>query len=124
MIRINNQNGMTAISWAAVLGLGAVMVLIALKLLPIYLEIFNVSSHVSKLNEDGGLQDMSDEEILITLQKRFSIDNVESVKNDDVIITRDGSGVTVAVDYEVRKSLLGNVDAVVVFSSGLSDKEK
>lgn len=119
MINLKKQQGLTAISIAFLLVTGGFAVLIALKLLPVYIENFNVSSHVKKVNAIPSLSQMSDEEIISTLIKRFGIDNVENVKGEHIVITRDGAGVKVDVDYEVRKPTLGNVDVVVVFSPEL-----
>lgn len=116
MNNINNQKGLTAISIVFILIVAGFAVLVFLRLLPIYMENFSVSSHVSKLNDDSALQQMSDDEILVTLRKRFGVDNVENVKDENVIINRDGGNVSVEVDYEVRTPLLGNVEAVVVFA--------
>ncbi|NOX91852.1 MAG: DUF4845 domain-containing protein, partial [Gammaproteobacteria bacterium] len=55
-------------------------------------------------------------EILSTLNKRFSIDDVKNVTNENIFIERrkDGSMV-IAIEYEVRTPALGNVDMVVSF---------
>ena len=111
----NRQNGMTTISLALLLGLLAFMVLITLTLAPIYLENLNVAQKLKTLKKDSSVANMTDDEIMETLFKRFSIDNVDSVKAEDVLISREGGTVQISVEYEVRKQLVGNVDVVVSF---------
>ncbi|MDH5326493.1 MAG: DUF4845 domain-containing protein [Gammaproteobacteria bacterium] len=118
MRNIKTQMGLTAISMAFLLVVGGFAVLVALRLIPVYLEDFNVKSHVAKLNANPGLAEMTDEEILSTLSKRLGVDNVKNVNLDEhVEIVRDGATTTVVVNYEVRRPLLGNVDAVVRFTT-------
>ena len=107
---------MTMAAIAAGLALLAFFVMIAIKLIPIYMENFNVASHVSRLEQDSRSTEMTKEEIRKTLVKRFGIDDVKSVTRQDIFITDIPGGYSVEVDYEVRKSLLGNVDVVVYFN--------
>ena len=111
----NKQNGMTTISLALLLGLIAFFVLIALTLTPIYLENLNVAQKLKTLKKDPAIANMTDDEIMETLFKRFSIDNVDSVQAENVLINREGGTVHISVEYEVRKQMVGNIDVVVSF---------
>ncbi|NOX76678.1 MAG: DUF4845 domain-containing protein [Gammaproteobacteria bacterium] len=113
----SKQRGMTVIAMALVLGLVAFFANLTIKLFPIYMEHFNISSHLDSLASENSTVRKSDNEIFAMLKKRFDIDDVTHVANDDIFIERaqDGS-VTVAVEYEVRTNAFGNVDVVVSFS--------
>ena len=118
MIKIRNQTGLTAISIVFLLIVGGFAVLVTLRLLPVYMENFNVNSHVANVNSLPNLSEMGDEEILTTLRKRLELDDVTNVNLEDhAEILREGANVSVIVIYEVRKPLLGNVDALVKFST-------
>jgi len=111
------QDGMTAIAIAAILIMIAFFALIAMRLFPVYMEHFSVTTHLENLAADGETKNLSDEEIWGKLQKTFQIDNVNNVKNENIIIERlEGGGMTVTIEYEVRTPGLGNVDLVAVFS--------
>ena len=111
------QEGMTGIAIAAILVMLAFFALIAMRLFPVYMEHFSVTTHLENLAADGDTKKMSDKEIWGKLQKTFQIDNVDNVKNEDIIIERfEGGGMTVTIEYEVRTPGLGNVDLVAVFS--------
>ncbi|WP_455366164.1 DUF4845 domain-containing protein [Kaarinaea lacus] len=116
MKNYNNQRGVTMITIAAGLALLAFFVLVAITLLPIYIENFSVCSHVSRIGADMRASELTKEEIRKTLIKRFGIDDVKSVAREDISITEIPGGYSVEVDYEVRKHFLGNVDVVVYFT--------
>jgi hypothetical protein len=107
---------MTAISIAVLLAILAFFVLIALTLTPIYIENFNVNSHLTRLGKESGVTTMTKEEIRSTLMKRFEIDDVKNVQPEDIGILDDKGLLTINVEYEVRRHILGNVDVVVYFN--------
>lgn len=110
------QEGMTGIGIAIILGLVAFFALIALRLFPIYMEHFSVTTHLGNLASDSATKNKSNEEILDKLNKSFQIDDVKNVKGEHVFIERhQGGGMTIAVEYEVRTPGIGNVDMVVSF---------
>ncbi len=116
MRNYDKQRGMTMITIAAGLALLAFFVLIAITLVPVYLENFSVSSHVSRLGKDSRSKEMTKEELRNTLLKRFGIDDVKHVSREDILVTDIQGGYRIEVDYEVRKSFMGNVDLVVFFT--------
>lgn len=111
-----HQKGMTGISMALILVLVAFFAMVVLRLFPIYMEHFSVTSHLKSLSNEAGMSKKTNSEIISTLQKRFSIDDVKSVTDEHIFIDREKGGlVTVAVEYEVRTPAMSNVDMVVNF---------
>ena len=111
------QDGMTGIGIAVILGMIAFFALIAMRLFPIYMEHFSVTTHLENLATDATTKDKTDEEILKKLKRSFQIDDIKNVKNEHVFIERNNSGgIVVAIEYEVRTTGIGNVDMVVKFS--------
>ena len=115
MIHRRQQQGLTAWSLAAILVILGFFALLAIRLVPVYLEYFKVSTALESLTTEPGAPDMSEAEILDTLLKRLDIDDVHSVTAEDVLIDNEDGTRTVEVEYEVRTPILGNVDAVVYF---------
>ena len=111
----NKQRGITTITLALILGILAFFVLIALTLTPVYLENFNVAQKLETLKSDPRVADMTESEIMEALFKRLSIDSVESVLEEDVLISKEGGFTEISIEYEVRKTLFGNIDVVVSF---------
>lgn len=116
MNHLNRQSGLTAVSIVAMLAVGAFFIMLGLRLAPIYLENFKVSSHLEKLQKDPASKSMSESELITKLFKRFDIDDVENVKREDLSLEMDGADLVIKIDYEVRSPTVGNVDIVVSFS--------
>jgi Zn-dependent metalloprotease len=116
MRSIHRQSGLTAVSIIALLAIGAFFIMLALRLAPIYLENFKVASHLEKLAKDPSSKNMSEDEIITKLFKRFDLDDVENVSEEDLTIEPSDNGIVISIDYEVRTPTIGNVDIVVVFA--------
>jgi hypothetical protein len=116
MRTIRQQHGLTAIATLLILILVAFGVFLLFKMVPVYLEYFNVSSSVSSLKEVDDLGQKSPADVRELLKRRLEINDVRRVKPDHIKITRSGSATTVAVNYEAREHLLGNLDLIFTFS--------
>ena len=114
----HRQRGLTAISMVVVIVVVLFFALIAIRLVPVYLDNYKVSSHLHRLAADSNIATMSDKEIVQTLLKRLDLDDVDNVKEEDIFIehgTKGRGSLVLAVEYEVRKPVMGNVDIVVSF---------
>lgn len=111
-----HQKGMTGIAMALILVLIAFIAMLIIRLFPIYMEHFSVTSHLKSLSNEVGMSKKTNTEIKTTLRKRFSIDDVKNVADENIFIEREKGGpVTVAVEYEVRTPAISNIDMVVSF---------
>lgn len=115
MYSIQKQKGMTAVGWVFVFLMIALVTLLVLKLLPIYLDGFSVSSSLESLKKEHNISKQGPVEIQRMLLKRLDINMVDDVTKDDIYITRDKSSMTIEVAYEVREKLAGNLDVIVSF---------
>lgn len=119
MRTLKSQQGMTAIGWLIVLGLIGFFVLLALRMTPAYLEFMTVKSSLESLKNEPGVTEKAPPEIRSMLSKRFDVNDVKNVTGKQVKIENQGGRLNVAVDYEVRVGVLGNVDAVMKFAHGI-----
>ncbi len=119
MKSIHRQRGMTPIGWVMVFLLIAFFALIALKLVPIYLQSFSVGSVISDLKNEPGIGAMTSREITSTIVKRLDINMVRGVGANDIYVEKTGDIMTISADYEVRDNMLGNVDIVVSFNKSV-----
>ena len=119
MKSIHQQRGMTPIGWVLVFLLIAFFALIALTLVPIYLKSFSVGSVISDLKNEPGISAMTSREITSIVMKRLDVNMVTDVGADDIYVEKVGDTMTISADYEVRKSMLGNVDIVVSFNKSV-----
>lgn len=116
MRTLKSQRGMTAIGWLIVLALIGFFVLLALRMIPSYLEFFTVTSALESLQNEPGMANQTPQDIRKMLGKRFDINDVKSITAKDVAIQKQGGAYLVGVDYEVRMPVIGNVDVVMSFA--------
>ena len=109
-----NQRGFTLITWMLILAIIAFFAMFLIKLLPVYLEAFNVQSSISSLSKNGS-GGSSATEIRGMLVRRLDINNVDSVAKEDILINRQGPFYVVSIDYVNQVHFIGNVDFLVSF---------
>jgi hypothetical protein len=112
----NRQQGLTLISMLFVLGLIAFFVLLGIKIIPVYLDHNKVANALSALEKSGNIESQSEFEIRNSLAKRFNLNYVYDVTQNDIKVTKHGSYVKVAIQYEVAKKLVGNLSILAEFN--------
>ncbi|GBE09564.1 hypothetical protein BMS3Bbin12_00715 [bacterium BMS3Bbin12] len=115
MNRMQGQRGMTLIGWMLVLAIGGFFLVLAVRLVPVYLEYFSVASSVDSLKDEPAIVKKSPDKLRDLLGRRFDVNDVEHVTPKDVRIERQGEQTTVDVKYQVQVPVMGNVDALVRF---------
>jgi len=110
------QQGMTLIGWMLVFMLAAVIALVALKLIPVYLDGYKVYQSMASLAEDDSAKGKNPTELRKLLLRRLDINMVTDVTSDNITFSNQGGKIAVEVDYEVRRQMFGNLYAVVVFN--------
>ena len=116
MRTICQQRGLTPIATLAILILVGFGLFLLFKLVPVYLEYFNVASSVNSLKEVPDLGQKSKEDVRELLKRRMDINDVKRVKPDNIKIARVENATTVDVNYEARVPLLGNIDLICTFA--------
>ncbi len=115
MHTIRQHAGMTPMATFVIIIIVGFGVYLALKIVPLYLEYFNVASSINSLQDDPDLRMKSTRQVRDLIRKRFDINDVKRVKPQDVKITKSGGGVVVIVQYEARVSIVANIDLVASF---------
>ncbi len=115
IISKKKQHGMTAIGFVMLLGIIAFFAAIALKLAPLYLEHFEVSSVLKSLAQEQGIASKSAAEIEDMIMKRLDINDVTHVTKDNLEISKEAGKVSIAISYEARVPMLANIDLVANF---------
>ncbi len=119
MKSIHRQRGMTPIGWILVFLLIAFFALVALKLVPIYLDSFTVGSVISDLKKEPGITAKTPNEILSMIDKRLDINMVKGITADDIYVEKIGDTLSISAEYEVRENLMANIDLVVSFNKSV-----
>lgn len=116
MYTMRYQKGMTGIGWILTLVLIAFFALIAMKIVPIYMTSFTVSSILSDVEQEPDMGSKTPGEILQTIGKRFRVNMVKDVSRDNIYIDSTKNEIIVEIEYEVRRNFIGNVDLVLSFN--------
>ncbi len=109
------QKGMTAIGWLFVLVLIVFLSLIPIKIVPLYLNAYKITSALSSLKADQMARGKQPHELRTLLLRRLDIDSLTDIKAQDIIITRQKDSYLVQVDYQIKQQLFGNMYVVVIF---------
>lgn len=115
MRSLGRQRGMTFTSIAFLIGIGIVALVIGMKLVPVYLEYNTVKTVFEEVAAEPGGVKKAQNDIWRSLQRRFNVNSIDTIKLEHVEIEKHATGARLNLAYEVRKPMLGNVDAVVVF---------
>lgn len=110
-----SQRGMTLMSFLVVLAVVGFGAYIAMKLFPMYQEYYSVRTAAKGLANEPGVGDMDPSKIEDLFFRRLYINYSENVKPENVKIERIEGGWNMKVNYEVRRSLVSNLDVVGVF---------
>ena len=96
----------------AVLGFLAVM---AAKLMPSYIDYFAVKKIFKSMEQAGDFKN-SVREIRRSFDTRNTIEDVKSVKGDDLEVTKEGGETILTASWSVKVPLVANVSACLDFN--------
>ncbi len=113
----HSQKGMSFFGWLAVISLLVFGVVIAMKLIPIYMDHFALRKIVTTVNEDPTVRINSLRDFNAHISKGMQINSIRDINAAEAVtITPSGTDVyTVLIKYEVRAPLLQTVDLLVHF---------
>ena len=116
MHNIKKQRGMSMTALLLILAVVGIFSLVAIKIIPIYMENGQIVSAMSRLVEKSRQDEMSVAEVRKSLRSRFNIENIKVIDEDYVDIEIQPNGdLLLYVEYEDRTNLFGNVDLIVSF---------
>ncbi len=99
----------------------AVLALLAMKIAPEYMEYGSVLKAVRATAADTALKDASVAQVRTAYAKRAEIDNVKSLSEQDLDITKEGGELVISFAYTRKVPLFKNVSLVFDFE-GASNK--
>lgn len=124
---MRNQRGLTLISWILVLGIIAFFATVAMRLLPMYQEYYSVLQIMDGMEVEIKNNQLTKQQVMTLLEKRFDTGYVFSVKKDNVELSRGKDNVYVTkivIDYEVRKPFMAQIDLVGHFHTEIDIEPK
>lgn len=124
---MQKQRGMTLIGWVIVLALIGFFATIAIRLVPMYQEYYGVLQIMNDMKIELRNNKLTKNEAQTLLMRRFDIGYIESVKKENIEISRgkNTSYVTkIVIDYEVRKPFMAHIDLIGHFHKEVDIESK
>jgi exopolysaccharide biosynthesis protein len=110
--RINGERGVSLSGLIVVLIVLGALALVAIKVVPAYIEYRAVKNAIVKAKATGGTV----REMQTSFDKNADINNIDAVHGRDLVISRDGGETQISFEYEKRIPLAGNVSLLFDFA--------
>lgn len=115
-----NQKGMTLVSWLFLMALIGFIVLIVLRMFPIYTNHYKIEGVLHSLADENSLYSMNREELLQLIDRKLNINMASGFKHEHFTITlKENGNKVMAIKYEDRRNITGNIDVVVKFEDSI-----
>ena len=111
------QQGATVVGMLFIAGLIVFVAILALRLVPAYIEYATIQNHLRELAREPDTRNASVPELISAFDRRAQIDDIKSVIGRDLAIVRDGGEVHLSVEYSSRIPLIGNISACIDFEA-------
>ena len=105
----HRQQGLSFVGWMAVVAIFGFLLLSFFKVFPIYNEYFTIQAVLSGIAEDEKIDVKSRRAIWDSLVKRLAVNEVYSIKRENVTIERKAGKTTVTITYETRRPYISNL---------------
>jgi len=112
---MQKQHGMTFIGLVLMIAAIVFVAVIGMKMTPAYLEFMSVKKALNNIASRPDFREMTKKDIYESFSKTAAIDNIDSIKAKELIITQSDLGPVVIAEYQVVVPLMGNVSALLDF---------
>ncbi|MEL0587650.1 MAG: DUF4845 domain-containing protein [Candidatus Thiodiazotropha sp. (ex. Lucinoma kazani)] len=115
MRTLQKQRGLTFISWLIILIVAGFLIMVGLKITPVYLDHFAVKAALESVKNEPFSARKSVRELRSMIFKRLDINSIRHVTKDHVSIKRAGGNTTINIAYEERRPIVYNISLVMTF---------
>jgi hypothetical protein len=112
----NRQRGATFIGMVVIIMILGAGLYAAIRLVPVYLEFTKVARALEQVRDEEATNDTNSQMIRRALEKRWDVEDIESISWRDVEIRKSGDGgFDVEAAYSVERPFAGNVYLLAKF---------
>ncbi len=112
---MKKQKGLTLITWLIIIALLAFNGLIALNVVPVFINDSSVKSIMQDLETDSSVRGVGPGKIKDVVAKRLRINNIYDITKDKIKIKKTRTAYLVTIEYEPRGKLVGPLDYIISF---------
>jgi hypothetical protein len=113
---MKGQKGITITGMLLVSIVVVMLLLLAFKVVPVYVEYFAIEKQFKAMAMDPKLRGATRGAIANAWAARSAVDDLRSVKAELIEVTREGENLVVSAEYSVKVPLFRNVAACFDFS--------
>ncbi|HMU90714.1 MAG: DUF4845 domain-containing protein [Pseudomonadales bacterium] len=117
MTTLTRQRGASMLAMLYFLTVTGFLLLLAFRLVPLYLDNSFVAAAVKSLEEVPQISQKSPSEVKNLLMTRFQINNIRNVDGKAVKVEEVDGKLVVDVNYDVAVPIIANVEALVHFKN-------
>lgn len=99
--------------WCVILAFGA---LLGFKLIPAYTEDLTIKKHFRTIAGDSTYSSGNRRDIENAFSNRATVDRIEVISPKDIIVSKEGGGITLSASYTTRIPLVYNISACLDFN--------
>ena len=115
------QHGIGFVSLIFVFAVCAVVLLLGMKLVPVYLELFSVKKVMAAMAQGEDVKSGTVTDIRKSFDRRAVIDNIQAVSGQDLEISKDAGETVVVATWQHRVALFTGYTLLVDFSVSTKD---
>ena len=113
----SKQQGVTVVGMLFIAGMIVFGAIMALKLVPAYIEYATIQNHLSELARAPDTRGASPQELRLAFNRRARIDNVTAVDGRDMTIEQNGGDLVLTIEYVTQIKMVGNISALIEFEA-------
>lgn len=114
---MHKQRGVSMFGFMLVAIVVIIIAMLAMKLVPAYVEYFSVKKILNAMGQDSEIKAMSNADIRSAFAQRADVGYVTVVKPSDLSIDRSGGNLLISTEYEYRTPLVANISLIVDFKA-------
>lgn len=111
------SRGMSFWSLLFLLGVAGFVALLAIRLLPVYIDHFKVEENLRSVAQEGNFDANDPTAVKRALERHWDIEDIQFLDYRDVRVVRVGDVRKLVYDYEARVHLFWNLDLVAHFKN-------
>jgi len=112
---MKKQKGLTLISWLAIIAVVLFNAIIAMNVVPVFLNDHSVKTLMESLETDAAVRGATPKKIKAIITKKLRVNNVYSVTKEHITIKKDHTYYLITIEYEPRGKLIGKLDYIATF---------
>lgn len=114
---LKKQRGLTMISWIFVIGLVGIQAVLAMRIIPVYINFNSVKHMMDGLPGDPEVGSMSKKKLRQYISKRLKIENLYDLSRDKEAFkfVKKKTGTVLVLHYEERGPIFSNLEFVATF---------